>query len=90
LHLNFCQPNRCSFVTTHQHIYYSVYTVPSLKPTLDQHYEVSNGMERLYQLVADLETALQDAERQHTIIAKLRAQADAIVKLFEASHPNPA
>jgi len=77
-------------VTTYQHIYYSVFIVPSLKPTLDHHYEVSTRMERLYQLVADLETALQDAERQHTIIANLRAQADAIVKLFEASHPKPA
>ena len=58
-------------------------------PGLDHHYEVSARMKRLYELAADLETALQEAERQHDVIAKLRAQADAIMKMFEASHPKP-
>jgi exoribonuclease R len=58
--------------------------VPSLKPTLDQHYEVSARMEQLYRLCSDLEIALQDAERQRNLIAKLRREADEISRLFES------
>ncbi len=64
---------------------YPVFVVSSLKPVVDQHYEVSTRMERLYRLCADLETALQDAERQRVLIARLRTEADAISKLFEGT-----
>ena len=71
-------------------VLYPLCIVQSQIADADQHYEVSTRMKRLYQLAADLETTLQEAERQHTLIAKLRAQADAIVTMFEASHPKPA
>ena len=59
--------------------------MPSLKPIVDQHYEVSTRMERLYRLCDDLETALKDAERQRSLIAKLRSEAEAISRLFEGT-----
>lgn len=59
--------------------------LPSLKPTVNQHYEVSARMERLYRLCDDLETALKDAERQRNLIAKLRSEAEAISRLFDGT-----
>ena len=41
-------------------------------------------MEQLYRLCSDLEIALQDAERQRNLIAKLRREADEISRLFES------
>jgi hypothetical protein len=47
-------------------------------------------MERLYRLCSDLEIALQDAERQRNLIAKLRREADEISRLFDRIVKKPA
>jgi hypothetical protein len=53
----------------------------------DQGPEFSALVERLYRLRADLETALQDAEDQRDLIAKLRAEAQAIWESVERRSP---
>jgi hypothetical protein len=56
----------------------------STKPTVDPREDVELHVDRLDQLASNLEDALEHTERLRNRISKLRAEADAIAKQFEA------
>ena len=57
--------------------------MPTLNAKVEPTVTVDPTVERLNELVSDLETALRDAERQRQLIANLRHEAAAIAQLFE-------
>ena len=62
----------------------------SLKVTVDTSDDVELHANRLDQLASNLEDALEHTERLRNRISKLRAEADAIAKQFEAlNHDKP-
>ncbi len=52
----------------------------SLKPTLNEHDELTSRVERIRQLCENLTKALGDADRQRELIAKMKVDADAVYK----------
>jgi hypothetical protein len=55
----------------------------AVKPTLDETAELTTRIERIRRLCAHLEEALEEAEHQRDLIARMKEEADVLYRHFD-------